>query len=303
MRSLALAIGCGIGLAAVAGADVDSGKARGIVTVAGVPTALTHAVARLEEKPKGMQTVITMSNVALTRAEAGDTDTLARRSRKGELVAVEVWIDDGSGEAGPQVLFAKAGRVEDPSQGAWSAAEFNNQIAEGQLSSKEPLGGGVVWTYDADFRAVLPGDPSADLALGEASGSIELMGTTSRLTHAQAWLVNDEVGEGTGTRLLLSDRAVDAATAHDESALWTLAEQGAIVAVLILVDDETGAVESQSFFAKGLPMRLSTGIGSRWSKWEFTDDVMRGTVSSDGEQELLELKWDYEVYLATSIAR
>jgi hypothetical protein len=68
-----------------------------------------------------------------------------------------------------------------------------------------------------------------------------------------------------------------------------------------LIDDETGSIESQTFFAPGLPARLSTGVGARWSKWEFTDDVVRGSVTSDGRQELFDLVWDYTLYFAASI--
>lgn len=289
-------------LAMPAAAAVETGKARGIVTVGEAPTALAHVVARLEERANGVFTVVTLSNVPLDRALAADAAALAAKAKKGEVVAVEVTIEDATGRAFPQVLFAKVGRLESEADGVWISQEFTDQIAEGQVKSAEELrSGSTVWSYDADFRALLPGDPSADLELGQVSGDFSLQGKPIALGHVRAWLVNDETGDGTGTRVLVSTAAVDLETARNEAALWALVESDGLVALSILIDDETGSVESQTFLAPGLPARLSTGVGSRWSKWEFTDDVVRGSVNSDGRQELFDLIWEYTLYFAAPI--
>lgn len=305
MQSRVLALATAVLVGGVPAWAVDSGGARGIVTVAGTPAALTHSMSRLEKKGGAMQTVIVMSNVRLSRAEAADGAKLAARAKAGELVAVEVFIDDESGIARPQVVYAKAvgGKLVSDVQATWNSSEFTDKIAEGQLASDGTLETGTKkeWSYDVDFRSILPGHPSADLEYGVVQGTAKIGGKPVTLQHALAWVVNDEIGEGTGTRVVVSDRKIDLDTARDEAALWTKAEAGELSAIRILIDDETGTVESQTFFAKWLPTRLSTGTGSTWSKWEFTDDVIRGGLSSDGPQELLELTWEYDLNIASKI--
>lgn len=294
-----------VGLGTAPVVATESGAARGIVTVKGTPAALTHAVARVDQREAGAFTVVTLSTVPLTRAEAGDAATLTTRAKKGELVAVEVAIEDSTGIARPQVIFAQGagGRAVADVVGLWSSKEFTDQIAEGQLKSDGVLDEDTKapWSYDADFRVVLPGNASAELAYGEASGTLTLQGKSVEISHVRSWVVNDEVGEGTGTRVVLSNQPVDLASAQSEETLWALVESDGLVAVSVLIDDESGNVDSQTFYAQGLPIRLSTGVGSSWSKWEFTTDVVRGSVTSGGPQDLFDLTWEYEIFLAAEI--
>jgi hypothetical protein len=86
----------------VAAAAVEPGKAAGTITIDGTSVPLTHAVRTTRPNAfdeNAVDTVVVLSDRALTREEASDEDRLMARGLKGELVAVAVRFDERRGRS------------------------------------------------------------------------------------------------------------------------------------------------------------------------------------------------------------
>ena len=100
-RSCVIAV-LSILLILAAAAAVEPGKAAGTITIDGTAVPLTHAVRTTRPNAfddNAVDTVVVLSDRALTREEATDEERLMARGLKGELVAVAVRFDERRGRS------------------------------------------------------------------------------------------------------------------------------------------------------------------------------------------------------------
>jgi len=100
-RSCVIAV-LSLPLILAAAAAVEPGKAAGTITIDGTAVPLTHAVRTTRPNAfddNAVDTVVVLSDRALTREEASDEERLMARGLKGELVAVAVRFDERRGRS------------------------------------------------------------------------------------------------------------------------------------------------------------------------------------------------------------
>jgi len=319
-RRLSRLIAC-LGLGAMLGgaplvAEVSYGTAQGTLTVGGQRVDLEHAAALhlnsvFERRSEGkeMETVVVLSDRAVDGALLGDVERLAAAARQGGFHAVEVRIQDSSGEVLSQRLFrpASGGPAEVLGNDAalWLRGEYTNKEIWGAVGSDGELAmpGGGKWRYEGFFAARFSEPPAVGLAPNRATGSFELDGRATRLEHARAYLEATDQEERSFTVLVLSSAAVDLATARDDQALAAAARQKKLIALKLSIHDQEGTITRQLWVTPEGATEPEGAEGARWAAWEFTDEVIRGFVTSDGERGAGPARFSYDVHFAAPIEK
>jgi hypothetical protein len=310
-----------LGLGAMLGgapafAEVSYGKAQGGLRVGGQRVDLAHAAALhvnsvFEGRGQGkeMETVVVLSDREVDRALVGDVERLAAAARQGGFHAVEVRIQDSTGEVLSQRLFrpGSGGPAEalGNDSALWLRGEYTNKEIWGAVGSDGELAtpDGGKWRYEAFFAALFPEPRAAGLAEGKASGTLELDGKAISLEHARAYLEETDEEERTYTVLVLSSAPVDLATARADKALAAAARKGAFTALKLWIHDQEGTITRQLWVTPGETTEPDSAEGARWAAWEFTDDSIRGFVTSDGERGAGPARFSYDVHFAAPIEK
>lgn len=318
-RRLSWLIAC-LGLGAMLGgaplvAEVSYGTAQGTLTVGGQRVDLEHAAALhlnsvFERRGEGkeMETVVVLSDRAVDGALLGDVERLAAAARQGGFHAVEVRIQDSSGEVLSQRLFrpGSGGPAEVLGNEAalWLRGEYTNKEIWGAVGSDGELAmPGGKWRYEAFFAARFPEPPAAGLAPNRAAGTFELDGRATRLEHARAYLEATDQDERSFTVLVLSSAPVDLATARDDEKLAAAARQKKLTALKLWIHDQEGTITRQLWVALEGATEPEGAEGARWAAWEFTDEVIRGFVTSDGERGAGPARFSYDAHFAAPIEK
>jgi hypothetical protein len=295
-RFLPLAV-CALGLFAPSLASaqaVESGSADGLLFDGGL-VRLEHACAYLMKEGDKASTVVVVSDVELDEREVRSEEFLSDRARAGQLRGFLIVIDDSTGEVSSQIVFSPKPRNSHGDGVHWLAEEFDQNTARGGASFRSDDGS---WGYAAQFNALIRRAPRF-LEEGEAVGKLRLQKSTVDLHRAISWVeTRDDV---TLTHVVLSDRAVTLEDAQDPARLAKLGQAGKAIGVTIAVRDSDGAIDSQSWFGKGIDKDVATLLGAEWEAEEFNDTVIRGRLHSSGAQEALGVKWEYDAYFAAAI--
>ena len=318
-RPLSWFLAC-LGLGAMLGgaplcADVSYGTAQGTLTVGGQRVDLEHAAALhlnsvFEKRAEGkeMETVVVLSDREVDGALLGDAERLAAAARQSGFHAVEVRIQDSSGEVLSQRLFRPGSggpaEVLGNNEALWLRGEYTNKEIWGAVGSDGDLAmPGGKWRYEAFFSARFPEPPAAGLASNRARGSFELDGRATRLEHARAYLEATDQEERTFTVLVLSSAPVDLATARDDQKLAAAARQKKLTALKLWIHDQEGTITRQQWITPEGTTQPESAEGARWAAWEFTEEVIRGFVTSDVERQSADLRFAYEAHFAAPIEK
>jgi hypothetical protein len=310
-----LGLGAVLSVAPLA-AEVSHGTAQGTLTVGGQRVDLAHAAALhvnsvFESRGEGkeMETVVVLSDREVDGALLGDVERLAAAARQGGFHAVEVRIQDSTGEVLSQRLFrpGSGGPAEVMGNDAalWLRGEYTNKEIWGAVGSDGELAmpGGGKWRYEGFFAARFPEPAAGGLASNRAAGTFELDGRATRLEHARAYLEATDQEERSFTVLVLSSAAVDLAAARDDQALAAAARQKKLTALKLWIHDQEGTITRQLWVAPEGTNEPESAEGARWAAWEFTDDLIRGFVTSDSERGAGPARFSYDVHFAAPIEK
>jgi hypothetical protein len=299
-------------------AELLYGTAQGGLTLPSGRIELAHSAAISEPSPftsrkteAATTTLVLLADREVDAALLADPSLLAKAARDQQFHAVQVRIQNDTGEILNQRLYGPAvgtAELAGSEQSLWLRGEFTDKAIWGALGSDGalPLQGDETWRYEAFFAAKFPAPQSASLDENTAFGIFRLAGKPTQLGYARAYL-EDHTPEGgeadTNTVVLLSSGPLDLAVLRDDEALARAAKKSKLTVLKVWVHDQSGAIRRQAWFTAKGTETVDTPEHVRWAAWEFTTEVINGFISSDGARTTGKATWEFEAHLRAQIIR
>lgn len=192
-------------LLSLAATAVQPGTAAGTITIDGTPVPLTHAVRTTRPNAfdeNAVDTVVVLSDRALTREEASDEERLMARGLKGELVAVAVRFDERRGRSklfnvtvGHKALTEMALLPD-----LWFDCTFKGGVGMLKMAPREF--NGHAYAASVEFAVIVPVETTVAAAPAPAMAPLPPPSRTSADRKAATMLLIQALQDGDEARAL-----------------------------------------------------------------------------------------------------